>query len=116
MSRFRTAFMRVLKKAVREFRPDLILCHHLYLLTAFVREAFPDIRVCGFSHNTDLRQLLRHDLMNAYIIGQIRKLDRIFALQEAQREEIMRLFRLPSERVELVGIGQRGAKHVAVPQ
>ena len=39
---FRNAFGEVLKKAVEELDPDVILCHHLYLLTAIVRELFPD--------------------------------------------------------------------------
>ena len=42
---FRNAFGEVLKKAVEELDPDVILCHHLYLLTAIVRELFPDKKV-----------------------------------------------------------------------
>ena len=39
---FKSIFLRELKRAMDEFSPDLIFCHHLYLLTAIVREAFPE--------------------------------------------------------------------------
>ena len=35
---FENAFLDVVRRAVEEFKPDLILCHHLYLLTALVRD------------------------------------------------------------------------------
>ena len=37
---FKKAFLDVISRAVQDMEPDLILCHHLYLLTAIVREAF----------------------------------------------------------------------------
>ena len=54
---FKSIFLRELKRAMDEFCPDLIFCHHLYLLTAIVREAFPEKKIYGFCHNTDLRQM-----------------------------------------------------------
>ena len=70
---FRNAFGEVLKKAVEELDPDVILCHHLYLLTAIVRELFlikrymecPMDPICGRSArqnrtgNTFYREFLR---------------------------------------------------------
>ena len=54
---FKEAFLKAVARAVKELLPDVVLCHHLYLLTALVREAFPELKVYGFCHNTDLRQL-----------------------------------------------------------
>ena len=45
---FKESFLKQLDEAVRDLNPDLILCHHLYLLTAIVREHFPDRKVFGF--------------------------------------------------------------------
>ena len=36
---FSEAWLRVIRTAVEGFNPVLILCHHLYLLTALVRKA-----------------------------------------------------------------------------
>lgn len=63
---YKTEFLKVIDMAVEEIKPDVILCHHLYLLTSLVRERFPDIRVYGFCHNTDLRQMGKHDLKRIY--------------------------------------------------
>ena len=59
---FKESFLKQLDEAVRDLNPDLILCHHLYLLTAIVREHFPDRKVFGFCHNTDLRQMQKLDI------------------------------------------------------
>ena len=72
---FKDSFLKQLDEAVRDLNPDLILCHHLYLLTAIVREHFPDRKVFGFCHNTDLRQMQKTDLEREYIAGQIRRLE-----------------------------------------
>lgn len=102
---FSNAFLNVLEKAVREFQPDLILSHHLYLLTALVREQVADIPVYGFCHNTDLRQLQKNELRQDYIKEQIGKLDRIFALHEEQKNMICKMFKMPEEKVVVSGMG-----------
>ena len=48
---FETAFVKRVKSAVEDFQPDIIVCHHLYLVTSLVREAFPETKVFGFCHN-----------------------------------------------------------------
>ena len=67
VEQFRSSFMSVIERAVEELQPDLILCHHLYLLTALVREHFPERKVYGFCHNTDLRQMQKTDLEREFI-------------------------------------------------
>lgn len=52
-----TAFIKALEPVIDDFNPDLIICHHLYFLTSIVREYFPQKRVVGICHGTDLRQL-----------------------------------------------------------
>ena len=46
------AFRSVLRTAVSEFKPHVILCHHLYFLAAMAREMFPDIPVYGQCHGS----------------------------------------------------------------
>lgn len=102
---FREAFLKVLVPLVENLRPDLILCHHLYLMTAIVREQFPKHRVYGFCHNTDLRQIQKTDLARAYIAEQIRELDRIFVPQEAQKEGVLKIYHVCPERIGILGMG-----------
>lgn len=102
---FRNVFLETIERVVEEFDPEVILCHHLYLLTALVREHFPDRLVYGFCHNTDLRQMLKTDLAREYIAEQIRKLDRIFVLQEAQREKVVEIYQADKKKMTVVGMG-----------
>lgn len=102
---FQTAFLEIIGQAVTEQKPDLILCHHLYLLTAIVREHFPGHRIYGFCHNTDLRQMQKTALRREYIIEQIRKLDAVFVPQEAQRQGVMEIFQMPCQKIHMAGMG-----------
>ena len=105
---FKDSFLKQLDEAVRDLNPDLILCHHLYLLTAIVREHFPDRKVFGFCHNTDLRQMQKTDLEREYIAGQIRRLDRIFALHAEQKRTIQDIYDVPKEKIQVIGIAFAG--------
>lgn len=102
---FRDAFLKHLKPLVEEFKPELILCHHLYLLTAYVREAFPECLVCGICHGSDLRQISKNPLCEEEIKDNIRRLDRIFALHEEQKRQIMEIYHVPEEMIQVIGSG-----------
>ena len=98
-------FRRKIKEAVESFHPDLILCHHLYLVTALVRDCAREIPVYGFCHNTDLRQMKKHDLQRDFICEHMRELDGIFALHQAQKEEILEMYKVEESRVHIAGTG-----------
>ena len=99
------AFRRVIRKAAEEFRPDLVICHHLYLVTALAREELEGYRVFGFCHNTDLRQMQKTDFQRKYIRSQIPKLDAVFAIHEEQKEEICQIYDMSGEKIFTVGTG-----------
>ena len=98
-------FKKNIKKAISEFEPDLIICHHLYLLTAFVREIVKDIQVVGICHGTCLRQIQSHDLEKEYILSNIKKLDAVFSLHDEQRKEIIGIFNIDEDKVFTLGSG-----------
>lgn len=104
---FEDRFVQVLKKAISEFNPDLILCHHLFLLTSIVRKHFPDKKVYGICHGTCLRQINNSDDTWAIDIEEIKssisKLDRIFALHEPQAKEIAQVFN--TDKISVIGSG-----------
>ena len=102
---FRKAVLEAIERAVEELKPDLILCHHLYLLTAIVRERFPGHRIYGFCHNTDLRQMRKTELEREYIRGQIQALDRVFVPQRAQEEGVKEIYGVSPEKIARLGMG-----------
>ena len=99
------AFRRKIREAVETFRPDVILCHHLYFLAALIRQMYPGIPVFGQCHGSDLRQMETNEWQREWIKSQIAGLDGIFALHEAQKRQICRVFDLPAQRVRVVGTG-----------
>lgn len=103
--RFKEEFARTIAEADRRFRPDLVICHHLYLATAVARQVLSHRRVCAVCHSTDLRQFVQHDLERPFIKEQIGSLDRILALHDAQAKEIRSVFDMPASRISLIGTG-----------
>lgn len=105
VAQFKAAFAEVIKQADAEFHPDVVICHHLYLVTSIARDVLPERCVVGLSHATDLRQMASHDLEHDYIVEQIAALDGIYALHDAQRPDIAQTYCVDADRVEVVGTG-----------
>lgn len=105
LAQFREAFSARLLEAAQQFHPDLVICHHLYLLTALARDVLPHTRMIAICHGSDLRQLRKNPLCRTEIIEKIKTLDAIWALHETQRESILQLFGCPEEKVNVLGTG-----------
>ena len=99
------AFREKLREAVETFRPDVILCHHLYFLAALAREMYPNIPVYGQCHGSDLRQIRKNPWQREWIARRIRYLDGIFALHGQQKQTILETFGVPEEKVFVLGTG-----------
>ena len=105
VSCFRAAFAKRIKRAVEEFCPDVVVCHHLYLLTSLAQSMISDIPVFAICHSTDLRQMRSHGLERDAIIEGIRSLTGIFALHGEQRSEIIDLYGCEPYNVQVLGTG-----------
>lgn len=111
ISQFEDAFIGTeekagaVRRAVDDLDPDLIICHHLFLLTALVRKHFPERRVIGISHGTDLRQMVNCDNLRELVRPHIAKLDKALALHEEQCVQIVDLFGLDESKVTVIGSG-----------
>ncbi|MCR5784176.1 MAG: glycosyltransferase [Eubacterium sp.] len=105
VKKHKAAFVAAAKKAVDEFDPDVILCHHLYLMTAAIREAFPNKTIYGFCHNTDIRQMKKHNLCNEFIASNIRKLDKIFVLRDIHKDLVKEVYGADESIISVMGMG-----------
>jgi glycosyltransferase involved in cell wall biosynthesis len=103
--RFETAFVAALERALADFAPDVVLCHHLYLLSSIVREHIKGIPVAVICHSTDLRQMAMHDLERPRIISAMRRTDAVFCLHRTQAEEVVRVYGIDPLRVHVTGTG-----------
>ncbi len=102
---FSREFAARIAEAASEFKPDAVICHHLYLACAIARETLPNIAMAAVCHSTDLRQMRSHGLERSRIIGAVRKLDVIFALHEEQKREIVELYGVSPSKVLVIGTG-----------
>ena len=102
---FEHAFIDAVDKAVGNLDPDLIVCHHLFLLTALVRKHFPERRICGISHGTDLRQMVNCPGLADMIRPEIARLDMAFALHDEMSSRIKELFGMDPAHVKVLGSG-----------
>lgn len=102
---FENKFGKTVIETVREFCPDVILCHHLYILTALVKKLCPQNKVFGICHGSDLRQVKKNPWKREVIIEEIRQLDGIFALHEVQKHEIIQLFGINPDKIHIIGTG-----------
>lgn len=105
ISEFEEAFIKVIAEAIDKLNPDIILCHHLFLLTAMARKHFPNATIYGICHGSDLRQFINcKDLANL-VKPEIQKLDHIFALHDEQAENISNMCDIDPMRISVIGCG-----------
>lgn len=99
------SFEQQLLLAKEGFKPDVVIAHHLWLLTAKVREVFSEIPVMAICHGSDLRQMGKNKHLRGKVLPASRKLDRIFALNRFQKQEIASVYGYPLEKIVVSGIG-----------
>ncbi|MBF0258435.1 MAG: glycosyltransferase family 4 protein [Desulfamplus sp.] len=102
---YENAFARVIKEAVDKFNPDIIHSHHLWIVSALTRELMPDIPMVTTCHGTCLRQFALCENIGRRISLSIKKIDRIMALSNYQKQQIMQIHNIDSEKIDVVGGG-----------
>lgn len=105
VAQFEAAFDEAFDEALAQFAPDLIISHHLYLVTAHLAHRALPCPLVAICHSTDLRQFKKIPLERAYIREGIRRLSGILSLHDAQAAEIVETFGVPGSRVHVIGTG-----------
>ena len=98
-------FRTQIREAVETFQPDVVICHHLYFLAALIRELYPQLKIYGQCHGSDLRQIRKNSWKRDWIVDNIRKLDGIFALHAQQKQTIEEIFGVDGSKVHVMGTG-----------
>ncbi len=102
---YKNCFRKKITDAVNTFKPDIIHCNHLWIMTAITRELFPKIPLIASCHGTDLRQLKNCRHLKRSVINSCRKADRIIALSQTQKKEIGDLLSISDDQISVAGIG-----------
>ena len=102
---WQNAFKEKLIKAKEEFNPDVVITHHLWILSSIVCEIFDDRKIIGVCHNTDIRQAEKNPIMKEKYVLNLGKLDKVLALSSGQIDEIAKEFDYPKENIINLGAG-----------
>ena len=102
---WQAAFRKKLIQAREEFRPDVVITHHLWILSSLVCDVFENVKVLGVCHNTDIRQAEKNPIMKDKYVKSLGKLDKILALSSGVIDEIANIYSYPVEKIVNIGAG-----------
>jgi glycosyltransferase involved in cell wall biosynthesis len=94
-----------IKKAVESFKPDAIHSNHLWLMSSYIKELFPDIPLVITCHGTDLRQAENCPHLKPKIIKGLKKADKIIALTSSQKNKISETYNISESKIKVIGSG-----------
>lgn len=99
------AFTAVIMNAVDSFKPDMIISHHLWILTALVKKLYPKLPLIAICHGTDLVQFSKAPVFRDYVVSGCKELKVVFALNDIQRKTINSYYEIPIEHIKTIGGG-----------
>ncbi|MFC1887287.1 glycosyltransferase family 4 protein [Candidatus Cloacimonadota bacterium] len=105
LTRWNESFEKAIKQALYQFKPDIIISHHLWMLTALVKKLVANNPVIAISHGTGLRQLNLASHLKENVIKGCRDVDLVLALNIYQRNEIVRQYGIKPENIVVTGCG-----------
>ena len=113
LKRWEISFSSVIKKAIDEFNPDIIICHHLWILTSLVKELYPNKKIIAFCHGTDLRQFesfknstkpISKEVLN-YVIANCKNLEAVIVSHKDEKMRVIESYKIDENKVHIAGTG-----------
>ena len=113
LKKWKISFSSVIKKAIDEFNPDIIICHHLWILTALVKELYPNKKIIAFCHGTDLRQFesfknstnpISKEILN-YVITNCNNLEALIVSHKDEKMRVIESYKINKNKVYIAGTG-----------
>ena len=99
------AFREKLIQARETFKPDVVITHHLWILSSMVCDIFENVKVLGVCHNTDIRQAEKNPAMKDKYVKSLGKLDKILALSSGVIDGIANIYNYPVGKIVNIGAG-----------
>jgi len=104
---YREAWRSHLTQVIDRTGPDVVHCHHLWLVSALLKDLYPELPVVNHCHATGLRQLdLCPHLADEVRAGAARH-ERYAALTRAQGKQLGATLGVDEARIGVVGAGYR---------
>lgn len=104
---YRDAWRRHLRGVVDSVRPDVIHAHHLWLVSALIKDVAPEIPVVTHGHGTGLRQARLCPHLAGIVREGCARNDRFAVLHDDHARGVVDLLGVEPSRVHVVGAGYR---------
>lgn len=101
------AFSGALTRAA-DLKPQVLILHHLWMLTSLAVDFFPESKCIGICHHTDLRQARCNPGLAERYVTNIPKLETILSLSDAHQAEIQALHPCGCDKIVTMGGGFDG--------
>ena len=108
IDRYTEVFSAIIIKRIASFKPDIIHTHHLWLVSSLLKQIAPQIAVVTSCHGSDLRQVRQCENLREKVIAGCSQLDHVYALSDAQKQDIIKLYGISHEKISVVGAGFNG--------
>jgi len=103
-NQWKESFSEIIKKAVETFQPDIIISHHLWILTSFVKKLFPKIKIISIAHGTGIRQMNLAPQYSDFVINHLKEIDLVLALNDYQKHLICNTYELDEKKIVVTGV------------
>lgn len=107
VSKYRTAWANHLQPTILNFRPDVIHSHHLWLMSALLKDLAPNTPVLTQCHATGIRQME----LCPHLADQVREgcsnIDAFAVLHRGHADELEQCLGIGRHRIHQVGAGYR---------
>jgi len=105
MEQWLKAFQSRLEQAGTDFRPEVLILHHLWILTSLALDIFPGLKSIGVCHHTDLRQARNNPSLRERYVNKLHRLTTILSLSDAHQNEIRCLHACAGTKLVTMGGG-----------
>ena len=102
---WREVFKEKLLHAKEVFQPDVVILHHLWMLTSIAADVLDSQVRIAVCHNTDIRQAEQHPDMKREYVTNLGMLDAVFALSDCQQQKIADVFGVEKSKIITIGGG-----------
>lgn len=105
LNKWMECFRETLIRAIDEFKPSVIIAHHLFILTTIINEVRGDIKLIVLSQGTEIRQIKKLPKYKNMVVNGCKSVDVVCALNEYQKREIVNIYGIEEEKVKVMGVG-----------
>lgn len=91
----------------QDFDPDVIIAHHVFILSSLVCEVFSDKKVITLSHSTDVRQLMKNPWILEKYMPHIKEVDECICVSLNDADSIVNKIGIDKDKLKVYGGGFR---------